>query len=121
MPYSKKTLIFRALGLILSTVPPIVATVSFFPIWRERGAESILSGFSLMLILICAVPLFRSVKRFLHSPSMPIVWLVIFITFFALSKIAEDITVIAFTGFVSNLIGAVFFRLAKEKRGEEVN
>jgi len=121
MLYSKKAFIFRMIGLILSTVPPFVATLSYFPIWKERGAESILSGFSLMLILICALPLFRSVKRFLRSPSMPIVWFIIFVTFFALSKIAEDITVIAFTGFVSNLIGALFFRLAKEKSDKEVN
>lgn len=118
----KKRLIFNTLGLIFSTLPPFLAVLSYFPIWRERGAETILSGLSLCLILICAVPLIRSVKRALYSPSAPLLWLLVFIVFFALSKIAEDVTVIAFVGFISNLIGAFFYAIAKRggnKKNEE--
>jgi hypothetical protein len=59
------------------------------------------------------VPIFRAIKRALASPSAPLLWLVIFLLFLSLSRIADDITVIAFVGFVSNLCGALFFRLAK--------
>ena len=72
-----------------------------------------ISGLCLVIMLVCALPLFRAIKRALYSPSAPILWLVIFLLFFSLSKIADDITVIAFVGFISNLIGAIFFKLGK--------
>lgn len=115
----KKRLFFNTLGLIFSTLPPFFAVLSYFPIWRERGAEAVLSGLSLCLILICAVPLIRTVKKALCSPSAPLIWFFVFILFFALSRIAEDITVIAFVGFISNLFGAIFFAIARRsQRGE---
>ena len=115
----KKRLIFNALGLIFSTLPPFFAVLSYFPIWRERGAETILSGLSLCLIMISAIPLFRAVKRALYSPSAPLIWLLVFIVFFALSKIAADVTVISFLGFVSNLVGAFFYAIAKRSGVKE--
>lgn len=117
----KKALFFRAIGIIISTLPPFFAVISYFPIWRSEGAEAILSGLSLLLVTVSFVPLMRAIKRILSSPSAPIIWLVIFIVFFALSKIADDVTVIAFVGFVSNLIGAVFFMLARKAMGNEKN
>ena len=110
----KTRLFLKALGLIFSTLPPFFAVISYFPIWSERGGEVMLSAVALCLILISAVPLFRVIKKALASPSAPLIWFVIFMLFFALSKIAEDITVIAFVGFISNLIGALFFALARK-------
>lgn len=111
---SKKCFVLKLLGLLISVIPPFIATISYFPIWRERGAETVLSGLSLLLLLISAIPLFKAIKNALRSPSAPLVWFFVFITFFALSKIAEDVTVIAFTGFISNLVGAFLFRLSRK-------
>ena len=119
MTNTAKVFVFRALGLILSTLPPLFATLSYFPIWRTRGAGALISGLSLLLILLCAVPSVRAIKTALRSPSAPIVWFVVFVIFFALSKIADEVTVIAFVGFISNLIGAIFFSLARKRAGEE--
>ena len=113
-----KRKLFKLAGLIISTLPPLLAVLSYFPIWRERGAEAMLSGLSLCLIMMTAIPIFRAIKTAFKSPSAPIVWFMVFLLFFALSKIADDITVIAFVGFISNLIGALFFTVAKkEKKG----
>ena len=71
-----------------------------------------------MLLVIAAVPLFNLIKRSLKSPSAPLMWFVVFITFLALSSIAEEMTVVAFVGFLSNLIGAIFFRFAEGERNE---
>jgi chromate transport protein ChrA len=114
----KKCLLFKILGTVSSVLPPFLAVISYFPIWKERGAGTMLSGFSLCLILLCIVPILRIIRNALKSPGAPILWFVFFIIFFALSKIASDMTVICFVGFVSNLIGALFFRLGKEKRGD---
>ena len=110
-----KRLIFNSLGIIFSVIPVSVSIFSFFPRWVGREDASILSGISLILMLAALVPCFRYIKTAISSASAPVMWLVIFITFFLLSKIADEITVIAFVGFLGNLIGAVFFRLARVK------
>ena len=47
------------------------------------------------------------------------VWLVLFVLFFMLSKIANEMTVISFVGFVSNVTGAILFYIAKRIREKE--
>ena len=41
-------------------------------------------------------------------------WLVTFVLFMMLSRIANEMTVISFVGFVSNLAGACLFKAAKK-------
>ncbi len=110
---NRRCFLFKAIGLVFSTMVPVIAVFSYFPIWRERGADDMLSGISLLLILISAIPLCRSIRAALRSPSAPFVWFLIFIIFFSLSKIADDITAISFIGFLSNIVGSLFFSLAK--------
>lgn len=114
MTDNRKRLIFGAAGLIFSTLPPLFATLSFFPIWKERGPEAMLSGLSLCLILFSAVPVIRAVKKAVSAPSAPLLWFFLFLLFFLLSRIADDITVIAFVGFISNIIGAFFFSISRK-------
>jgi Co/Zn/Cd efflux system component len=111
-----RSAILNAVGLTLSVVPPIVATVSYFPIWREEGAASVISGFCLLLLLISALPLARYAARRLSSPSVCMLWTAIFLLFYFLGKIAEQMTVIALVGTISNILGAVLFRLARVRR-----
>ena len=111
-----KSAILNAVGLTLSVVPPIVATVSYFPILREEGAASVISGFCLLLLLISALPLARYAARRLSSPSVWMLWTAIFLLFYFLGKIAEQMTVIALVGTISNILGAVLFRLARVRR-----
>ena len=111
---SEKGLLLKLLGLIFSTVPPIIAVISYFPIWKTKGAGEVLSGLALILILVSAIPIFRAIKRLLRSPSAPLIWLFIFIAFSLLSRIAEEVTVISFVGFISNLLGSLFFYLSRK-------
>ena len=116
-----KPLLFRILGIALSTVPVFVSVISYFPLWREAGGGRLISGGALLLVILAWVPLFRFVKRLIASPSAYMMWLVIFLTFFMLSKIAEQMTVISFVGFVGNALGAVSFKLADVSVGKEKN
>ncbi len=111
-------LALRLLGLVACILPPTVCTLSYFPLWVERGSGTTVSGMALVLLMICAVPLFRYFRKAIGTPSSPIVWLAIFLLFLFLSKIAEQITVISLVGFIGNLIGSVLFRLAKRVRGD---
>ena len=112
-----KRLLFNALGIMVSVIPVTVSIFSYFPLWIARKDASVLSGISLLLICLAIVPLFKYLKQFLHSPSAPIMWFISFIIFLMLSKIADEMTVISFVGFVSNLLGAYCFKFAKRLKG----
>ncbi len=111
------------LGFVLCVVPPIICTLSYFPLWRESGGGRALSGLCALLTVISALPLYKAVRRLLASPASYTVWLLLFLLFFSLSRIADEMTVISFVGFLGNILGAVCFKIARrcglnEKRTE---
>ena len=114
-----KRLLFNALGIMISVIPVTVSIFSYFPLWIARKDASVLSGISLLLICLAIVPLFKYLKQFLHSPSAPIMWFISFIILLMLSKIGDEMTVISFIGFTTNLIGMLFFKIARKYGKEE--
>ncbi len=113
-----KRLLFSSLGLAISIIPVVVATLSYFPLWLAREDASALSGICVLLIGAALVPMYKYLGRMLRSPSAPLMWFSVFVVFLLLSKIANEMTVISFVGFTTNLIGSVFFKLA-ERYGRE--
>ena len=105
--------LFSLLGLLLCIVPVAVCILKYFPVWTARGGETIFSAITLILIAIASVPLFSFIKRILRSPASYTVWLILFVLFFLMSNIADEMVVISFVGFTSNLLGAVCFRISK--------
>lgn len=105
------------LGIFLCTVPPIICTVSYFPLWVD--AERSLCGAVLILLLIASLPLYKLLKEKLKSPASYTVWLILFILFFTLSKIAAEMTVISFVGFVGNVLGALCIYGSRKFGGKE--
>lgn len=108
----RKKLILRAAGALAATVPPAAATLAYFPLWMARGGEYVLSGLALTLLILSVLPLRNAVKKYLRSPSVTLVWFLSFILFFALSKIAEQVTIISFFGLVGNLACTLLYKLA---------
>ena len=106
-----KRLIFRALGILFSVVPPALCVLFYFPLW-ENSSGKLLSGGTILLLVLASFPIFRIVAARLKTPAAHTLWLIIFVIFYLLSAIAEEMIVISFTGFVSNAIGAVMFKLA---------
>ena len=102
------------LGFLLCILPPAICTLNYFPIWREVGYESCIAGGVALLLALCAIPLYKLVAERLKSFSSYLMWLVLFLLFFGMSRIADQMTVICFVGFVSNLMGAVCFHIAKK-------
>ena len=113
-----RRLLFNALGLFFSVIPPAVSIFSYFPIWVAREDASVLSGLSLVLIIAALIPCYKYVKEALRTASVPFMWLGIFLVFMLLSRIAHEITVISFVGFVSNTVGAVFFKIARGMKND---
>ena len=110
-----KSIFLRVIGLVLCVIPVSVAVLSYFPAWRAEGGEVLLSGATLLLLCMAAVPLYKLISARLRSPAAYTLWLIAFILFFLLSNIAEEMVVISFTGFVGNLLGAIAFKLAGGK------
>ena len=115
----RRKIAFSAAGLAVSVIPPLLAVLSYFPVWSERGGTAVLSGFAALLAVMCAVPIFKLLRRALSSPSAWMMWLVTFVLFLVLARIADEMVVISFVGTVSGLVGAVLFRIAKRGDGDE--
>lgn len=108
-----KRLLFNTLGVCICVIPVAVTIFSYFPLWIGREDASILSGISLLLMGAALIPLFTYFRQILRSASAPVMWFILFVIFFLLSKISHEVTVISFVGFITNLIGTLLFNLAK--------
>lgn len=104
-------LVFRLLGVLISVLPVTLCILFYFPFWTQKGAGCVLSGGVALLLVLAGLPLVRALRRLIRSPSVPLIWALLFVLFFSLSRIAHEMTVICFYGLIGNLIGAVFFRL----------
>ena len=105
--------VLHIIGLCLCIAPPAVCTLMYFPLWKNADAGTNIAGGCALLLVLCAMPLFKLLKRHFSSAASYVFWLASFLLFFALSKIAHEMTVISFVGFVSNAVGAVFFAIAR--------
>ena len=105
-------------AILMSVAPPAAAILLYFPVWKSAGAVSVVSGFGMLLLTLASVPIFRLIKEKFKSPSAHVMWLIMFVLFFALSKIADQMIVISFIGFVSNLIASFIFRTARSGENE---
>ena len=110
---SAKYYISTLFALALSIVPPMIAAISYFPFWMDKGDGAIISGFTVMLLLIAVIPLFKLIKRMLASPSILFIWLMIYLLFSAAKNIADEMTVIAFVGVVSNTVSTFIFKITE--------
>ena len=121
--FHRRFFFLYALGIFLCVFPVTIAIIFYFPLWAGRGAATLLSGFSLILIIMAAVPLIKFAKQIFKSPAAYLMWFAAFTVFFMLSRIANDMTVICFVGFTSNILGAGVCKLAEscKRKGEMKN
>ena len=111
-----KRLILRATGLALCILPPAMATLRYFPLWLDRGATHAVSGGCALLLALCGVPLMRYFRKLWRAPSAVLLWAVLFLLFYALSSIADEMCVIAFVGLLGNATGGLLYRLGGGKK-----
>ena len=108
------------LGYLFCLVPPVLAILERFPLWAMEGKGQLFSGFSLLLLLVAAIPLRRGLaslfRRFLQSPSAFTIWGGIWLFCELFGKISTAVADIALISTLSSLIGAVFFRIGRGNR-----
>ena len=120
MPKGGRRLWLRALGFVLSVVPATLAAAEHFPVWLE-GEKGTLSVLGVLVLLLCLLPFRRALRRALASPSAWQIWLALLVGILLIRHLAEGMLVVAAVAFPTSLAGAVCFRLAEDKRGEETD
>ena len=115
----KKRRLLKALALSIDVGAPLVATVTQFPVWVERSAGATVSGLFVVLLLLSAIPLFKHFKRFLKSPSAPLMWGILFGFLAALHAIIDEMLIVSLVGLMSNCVGWVLFKLAGKDESTE--
>ena len=103
------------LGYLLCIIPPLACALTYFPLWGEGGYK--LNALCAVMIILAIFPIIKLIRRLLKSDATYIFWLILFVCFYALSKIADEMTVISFVGFISNSLGAILMK-AGGKRNE---
>ena len=101
-----------ALGIDISA--PLVATFSQFPIWIEKSAECTVSGVVLVLVFFSCIPFLKQIKGFLKSPSIPVLWLIVFTALSLLNNIIDQMIVVCFVGLISNTIGTMVYKIGEK-------
>jgi len=114
----RRKYIFNALGFALSVIPALVATIDQFPLMTTTGQASVMA---ILAIVLCCVPFIKQIKAAFRSPSAWMMWGIIFLLCALTRALVDEFYAISMVAFVSSLIGALFFWLAKreEKHGRE--
>lgn len=94
-------------GLAVSIAAPLVAAATQFPVWTENVEPTQISGMFVFVAILCMIPLFNHFRIALRSPSSAMLWTIMFVVTWALSKIIDQIVIVSLVGAVSNIIGAV--------------
>ena len=124
MNQARKTNVFvifslHIIGILLCIVPPAVCTLMYFPLWQTVGYEHCIAGGTALLLALSALPIYKLIKSRLQGISSYVMWLVLFLLFFAMSRIAHQMTVICFVGFIGNLLGAICLRIEKRMKEDK--
>lgn len=108
---------FRILGLLLCVLPPVIATLEYFPLWLG-DKRSTVSAFTVILLFLAGIPILRLIRHRLRSPSAWMLWLVLWLFLTLFRPIAAAMETIALVSFPTSLAGAVCFRIAEHKKTE---
>lgn len=103
--------VLKMWGLVIDILAPLIATLTQFPVWIEHSAEATVSGIVLVLAFFCAIPFMKHITAFMKSPSIPILWLIMFILLTLLNNIIDQMIVVCFVGVISNTIGTFIYKI----------
>lgn len=103
--------IVKGSAIGLDVCGPLVATLTQFPIWVEKSSEATVSGLFLMFAILSAIPLAKQIKEFIKSPSVWVLWIVLFAFFVVLRNIIDEMVIVSFVGMLSNIVGAGIYKV----------
>lgn len=119
MSNAVKSKIIKGCGITIDIAAPLIATISQFPVWIEKSASATVSGIFILMAFFSCIPLMKHIINFMKSPSIPIIWLIVFIMLYALNSIIDQMIVVAFVGVISNTIGTFIYKIGDTIEGKD--
>jgi hypothetical protein len=113
MSNSTKGNILKIAAILIDVGAPLAATLTQFPVWIDRSSEATISGVFVLLAFLSCLPFIKAIKAFLKSPSVWVIWLLMFISLYALESIINEMIIVAFVGLVANCIGAAIYKIGR--------
>lgn len=109
-------------SLVIDVAPPLIATLTQFPVWIEHSSEATISGIVLLLGFICCLPFINQIKEYMKSPAVVVIWAIVYVAFMLLRSIIDQMLIVAFIGLISNIIGTGLYKwgdIYSDKKDEE--
>ena len=116
-----KNWILNAVAMIVSVVPPALAILERFPLWKKDAGVEVYSGTAILLGFAVLIPLIRFFWHKIKTPATWVIWLIVWIASWALSQVIDSLVIIAMFGAISNFIGMLLFLWAKKYKGRVEN
>lgn len=113
MKNATKGKMIQGFAILLDVAVPLAATFSQFPLWVEQSSEATMSGLFLVFAFFSILPFLKQLKTFFQSPSVPVIWIILFFLFVALRNIINEMIIVCFAGMIANLIGAGIYNIGK--------
>lgn len=110
--------VIKGVAVGIDVLGPFIATLTQFPVWVDKSAEATMSGLFLVFAALSVIPFFKQIKAFIKSPSVWVLWCVLFVFFVALQSIISEMLVVCFWGMVANIIGTVIYKIGDHVQGK---
>ena len=96
------------LGARLSAaLPPLGATLYFFPVWVEKSSGATFSGMTLAAMLVCMIPFWKKLTagaRQLFETGMPVFWAILLGVLLLVRSILDQMLTISIIGLGASLL-----------------
>lgn len=110
MKNATKGKILKAVALGVDVLPMFGATLSQFPVWVEKSSAATVSGLFLAFAILSAIPLFRQIKQWIKSPSIPVLLSVLAVLAICLRNIIDQMVMILVIGACANWGGSFIYK-----------
>ena len=115
---TRRRLVFLTLGWAVSTLPALIATLRWFPLFVSHGQGGrAISLLSCLLLAVALVPLHRALGAFFRNLAAWKIYLFLFLFFTVTGSIAHEMRCVAAVGLLSSIPGSVLFALGRPKGG----
>lgn len=118
MKNATKGNIIKVCAVTVDVAAPLAATLTQFPLWVEQSSAATMSGLFLIFAFLSCLPFIKQIKAFFKSPSVWVLWIVLFVLFVVLRNIINEMIVVCFVGMLANIAGAGIYKLGNYVGGK---
>lgn len=95
---------------LCAALPPLGATLYFFPMWVKESSGATFSGLTLLALLVCMIPFWKKLAsgaKTLFETGMPVFWAILLGVLFLIRGILEQVLVISVIGLGASLVSVL--------------